>query len=138
MYFICYKSILNQTTSQDELTKILDAAKSNNAKKDITGMLLFIQNQFIQYIEGEETAIKSLFEKIRKDPRHYSVQIMSEGNNKTRHFSGWTMGYKALDEDDLEDIAEMNKMPGLSIEKLLNEATPHYAIELLKVFYNKD
>lgn len=135
MYYLCYKSELALKTSEEELIKILQVAQANNLKNQVTGMLLYIDNHFIQLIEGEKETIKNLFKKIAIDKRHYGVKILSEGDVPKRFFPNWIMGFRALSPQDLKDMAEMNGLKELSIESLLDEATPHISIEFLKSFY---
>ena len=48
----------------DELKAILSAARTNNSKKDISGMLVYHAGSFLQVLEGPEDAVTELFGKI--------------------------------------------------------------------------
>ena len=48
----------------DELKAILSAARTNNSKKDISGMLVYHAGSFLQVLEGPEDTVTELFGKI--------------------------------------------------------------------------
>lgn len=134
-YYLCYKSELSSTTDESEIINILGASQKNNLRKNITGMLLYINNHFIQLIEGEREDVNGLYKKIVTDSRHFGARILSEGVADKRFFPNWIMGFRAMNPQDLKEMAEMNGLTELSIDGILNESNPHFAIELLKSFY---
>jgi len=134
-YYLCYKSELNPKIKEEEIMQILITAQKFNLKNSITGMLLYIDGHFIQFLEGEKEIISSLYRKIMIDRRHYGVKTLSEGAATYRLFPNWVMGFRTLNEQDVRDMAEMNGQKEFSIEKLLDNADPHIAIELMKSFY---
>jgi Sensors of blue-light using FAD len=74
-----------------ELGNILRAARARNSERGITGALLVYDDWFAQTLEGEETAVRGLFDKIATDPRHATVELREEGMAPTRVFSRWAM-----------------------------------------------
>lgn len=60
MQQLCYISTSNQEVNNNILTDILTNARDNYLKYDITGMLLFACNTFIQLIEGPKENIDHL------------------------------------------------------------------------------
>ncbi len=86
------------TPANDELLEdILAASRRNNAREGITGMLLAAEGVFLQILEGEATAVRSLVSRLRRDPRHRNVMILSEQTVLGRLFGNWDMGFKRLD-----------------------------------------
>lgn len=64
---------------------------SRNFELDITGYLYFEKDRFVQYIEGDEAAVDTLFDAIRRDRRHRIMQqVVSEGLQQ-RRFPSWHM-----------------------------------------------
>jgi hypothetical protein len=51
-YHFFYLSSARSTSVSDEIDAILAASSRNNVKVDVTGMLLFHEGSFIQYLEG--------------------------------------------------------------------------------------
>lgn len=90
---------------------ILNVARTNNASLDITGVLVRKRDIFFQILEGEESAVRSLIEKIEKDSRHYEVDIIDERNVEERSFSDWSMGFASLeDNESIYDIEGFNNV----------------------------
>ena len=76
---------------------ILQSAVVNNARHEITGMLLRMEQHFVQVIEGAEATVQPLFEVISKDPRHHSVRFIGKWQDETRMFGDWSMAYRSFD-----------------------------------------
>jgi len=80
------------TMIQDILTK----SRTNNPRLGITGALLFTDGYFAQVLEGEKSVVETLFEKIRSDPRHSDITVLSFRANAHRRFPEWSMAYAGL------------------------------------------
>lgn len=137
-----YYRILYSSTATDELTandiiEIVNSAKNYNGTKGITGMLLFIGDNFLQYLEGDEAEVSDLYAKIARDKRHTDCKILLQGRNGVdhRHFEGWNMGMKILTEQDMMDAKDMNNNPEFDLFQQLN-SRPDIAKEIMKYFYN--
>jgi len=81
------------------ISDMLEKAKKSNRQNAITGCLLFHQGYFIQLLEGNKTAVKSLFKKISDDKRHHDVRLLSTEEAPTRIFSEWSMVYQNSSND---------------------------------------
>ena len=103
LYQLIYHSIASAEFGVDDSLKMLFDARISNAKKDITGMLLYHKGQFLQVLEGDETMLASLREKIFDDPRHHSIELLSYEPLVTRSFQSWSMAFA-----DLGDRAHSN------------------------------
>ncbi|GAA1070330.1 BLUF domain-containing protein [Pseudonocardia alni] len=73
------------------LAEIFDVARSKNKKAGVTGALLISDNWFVQTLEGDETVVTELFEKIREDDRHTDVSVVESATVEDRVFSRWSM-----------------------------------------------
>jgi hypothetical protein len=73
------------------LADILRVARSTNARAAITGALLITDNWFVQALEGAESAVQALYERIRQDARHENVTMIESGSQDVRVFSRWAM-----------------------------------------------
>lgn len=73
------------------LSSIFDVARSRNTKAKITGALLITDHYFVQALEGDETAVRALFDRISADERHTDVKLIDEVNCDRRTFSKWSM-----------------------------------------------
>lgn len=73
------------------LSGVWNQAKEENVKHDITGILIYKNEQFLQFIEGPDENIDELIEKIKRDQRHFNVNILFEGSSKVRAFPKFSM-----------------------------------------------
>ncbi len=111
-----YVSSATRPLNEVELVQLLQLARQNNEKLDITGMLLYREGNFLQVLEGPASAVDSLISTIKRDPRHHGLILMSRKGIDERQFSDWSMafrnmskgcsteqGYSAFLEPDFED-----------------------------------
>ena len=89
-----------------ELGSIFTVARRNNKGLGITGALLITEHAFAQTLEGDEHAVRELFERIERDPRHESISVLEEVNVDGRVFGRWAMAKVA--EDGGPDIRMMS------------------------------
>ena len=104
---IVYLSKPTVTMSISEVRDLLVKSRVNNHFKDVTGMLLFDGEVFLQVLEGPAATVTALFEKIEKDPRHTQFTSLMERMILQRDFGDWSMGLAHI-EGDL-----MKSFPGL-------------------------
>ena len=93
MYRIIYMSSSVKLLEENEIDSLLKYSRKSNINNDITGVLLYIEGDFLQVIEGEEDVIISLFEKIKMDSRHKGIICVFNEKVKERQFSDWSMGF---------------------------------------------
>lgn len=96
LYRLVYSSVRKPSCDEAEIQKILDACKRKNPGRNVTGILLHSDNRFIQYIEGEKEQVLDLYELIKKDDRHTSVNQRDFAPITERVFPSWEMGYKDM------------------------------------------
>lgn len=121
MIRLLYISSATKPMTEDDLLNILKVARSNNAKKGITGMLLYIGESFIQVLEGEENEIDNLYKIIKKDPRHANCTILEKTPITERKFPDWSMGFKKITDAQIDDVEGLNKF-------FDNDVQAHYFI----------
>jgi hypothetical protein len=88
---LTYTSLAGLDLEAGDLEAIHRTAREANALDGITGMLIFNGTHFLQIIEGEPAAIDDLMDKLRRDPRHSSVEVRDERMVERRSFGGWSM-----------------------------------------------
>jgi len=96
MYYILYLSAVSDYLDDDELQNILSLSRKNNQMKNITGVLLYGNGQFIQLLEGDRDLLDKTFQKIKLDPRHLDITVIASGNLEKRCFPEWYMGFKPI------------------------------------------
>ena len=93
MHQLIYVSQISSKTNLDDIKNILEVARVKNAEHNVTGVLVFIKNVFVQVLEGDKKEIFQLLENIKKDPRNSDLVLLSEEPITERVFPDWTMGY---------------------------------------------
>jgi hypothetical protein len=97
MYTLVYVSRAAQPFPDDQLDKILEQSRRNNGKLGITGLLLFKDGNFMQFLEGPKDSVLELLAKIKVDPRHHGLMVLSQQEHAQREFVSWAMAFERLD-----------------------------------------
>jgi hypothetical protein len=90
---LVYTSTASENFTPEDITKILETARKNNEKNNVTGMLLFHRNYFLQCLEGSRAAVNNTYNNISNDARHGNITILDYSEISMRGFSEWSMGY---------------------------------------------
>jgi hypothetical protein len=98
---IVYVSAARSHLLDSECIRILETARRRNAENDITGVLLSIDQGFLQILEGPDHAVDETFDRISRDPRHTAVRILHAGPCDHRSFGSWRMGFDDISGRDL-------------------------------------
>ena len=98
IYQLVYSSSATQEFWPDDLFRLVETSRRKNALRAVTGMLLFRDGQFLQLLEGPEREVISVFELVKRDPRHTGVKVLLSEAVADRQFPEWTMGFERLDE----------------------------------------
>jgi hypothetical protein len=108
LYTIAYFSFATRRFDVHELRDLLTAARKNNGRKAVTGMLLYNEGHFMQVLEGRAPTLHLLATRIEKDPRHHELNFIFREPIQERAFPDWSMGFQ-----DLEST-EARSTPGFS------------------------
>jgi Sensors of blue-light using FAD len=79
------------TLPREEVESILATSARNNPERGITGLLLFNGRNFLQLLEGEESEVARLMERITQDPRHSGVSVLDRRTIAERACPDWAM-----------------------------------------------
>src|SRR5579871_6416968 len=103
VFSLVYLSAAALQFSEQDLLTLLAKSRACNSKLDVSGMLLFKDQNFLQVLEGEEKTVLRLYQKIAQDPRHTGFTILYRGRSTRRDFPDWSMGFH-----DLRAVATRN------------------------------
>jgi len=92
---LLYASRSTRPIGMTEIVSLLDQARQHNTAQEITGMLAFNRDSFLQVLEGSPARVNDLYHRIANDPRHHQLALISYGEVVEREFSDWSMA--ALD-----------------------------------------
>ncbi len=93
-----------------EIDAILQDSRAKNVDRDITGALLVWQDYVVQTLEGDESVVRGLYEKIAVDDRHEAVTLLEAQPIEKRNFARWSMARIA-------DFDQPSGMPILTNQK---------------------
>lgn len=96
---LVYISSATRPFNETELERLLVAARANNARNGITGILLYNDQSFLQILEGTRDDVERTIARIMRDPRHASVTVVQDEAIAERDFSAWDMAYRYVSGD---------------------------------------
>jgi hypothetical protein len=91
-----YTSTSRAVVNPTDLAAILRVARSNNARRNVTGLLLASGQRFLQLLEGDEADVMATMALIRADRRHYAIAELASGPIDARSFATWAMGFRLV------------------------------------------
>lgn len=105
---LIYCSASVKPMGYSELGHILQRARENNLKNNITGILLYSEGSFLQVLEGSSNSVEQIFQSICSDRRHDNITMIIREPIASRTFADWTMGYADLSLHQLEELIGIN------------------------------
>ncbi|WP_304068360.1 BLUF domain-containing protein [Pedobacter glucosidilyticus] len=128
MYYLIYFAYESFPFKKEDLEDLLKQAREKNANHQVTGKLLYVEGTFIQLLEGNEQAVKSIFSDIERDKRIIALKVVAEGPAMARHFPDWSMAYEKI---SLADINQLEQCEHEGVKDYLTNATPFRLIKLI-------
>lgn len=102
-----YLSDPKKNYSSNEISMLVDSFIQSNIDHQITGFMVYDQQLFFQYIEGQPTEIEALVHNLNKDSRH-QLLISASQIMGTRRFTDWNM--KLLTANAIDRVVVENKL----------------------------
>jgi hypothetical protein len=81
------------SVNKDSLEAIHNTARLANSLRDLTGMLVFDHQHYLQVIEGTRESVSQLLCNIMADKRHTRVVVISFQEISRRLFPEWSMEF---------------------------------------------
>lgn len=91
---LVYRSTSNLSANDVGMLDIIRACDRDNEPAEITGMLWFDGQFFLQAIEGPDAAVNALFLKLRRDTRHRSLFVMDVQPIETRRYNDFGVQFR--------------------------------------------
>lgn len=96
LYAIVYVSQAARQLSLPELLQLQAQAQQRNQQEAVTGVLLYADGAFMQYLEGPAPGLARTYERIRPHPWHYGVIDLLREPIAEREFAGWSMAFRVV------------------------------------------
>ncbi|TSE03595.1 BLUF domain-containing protein [Aquimarina algiphila] len=113
-YIISYVSTVNPDISNSDISELMDYVSSHNNAINITGILIYSEGNFFQILEGKEELVKMMFERIKKDSRHYNIIKMLYKEIKktsfTEYHSSFTVISNGSSQEELQLFLQKEKI----------------------------
>lgn len=110
LYKLIYISRATADMADEELEALLKQSREKNARLQITGLLVYANQQFMQVLEGEKDEVRKLYDTICADDRNTGNRVVTEGPIAGRTFPGWSMAFKNLDRIRINEFGDISKM----------------------------
>ncbi len=121
---------------EPNVARILLASRRNNPRHGLVGGLYYGNDCFFQYLEGDETEVRAVYEKIQQDPRHRNIKTLIEEPINRRTFTNWSMKYVPVANDVTRFLREnrLKRFDPFSFDRALCEQM----IELVRASSHDD
>ena len=122
---LIYISAATVQFTTEDLTTLLQKARANNSKVDVSGMLIYHEGSFFQVLEGPEEEVWNIYDIIGDDPRHDEVKLLLKTKVEERSFADWSMGYVNPNRklfQQIEGFADFFK-PGFAVPEMQKEGS---------------
>ena len=86
MFQLIYASTAVRSFEEDALRTLAERARERNGERGITGVLVHRNGSFLHVIEGAESDVRALYERICADERHRWVTLLKATSVEKRDF----------------------------------------------------
>lgn len=90
---LIYVSSATRLMTDSEINDLLDHARRSNETHGITGILVYWEGNFIQYVEGEPAKLDQLMVNLSGDRRHSGIIVIDRMPIAMRAFPEWSMAF---------------------------------------------
>lgn len=101
---LVYRSRSTNQLKKDKVVAMSKHFADRNRHRDITGMLVFDGEFFMQVLEGPRQRVSALYELIQTDPRHDEVVTVLEEPIYRRTFDDWGLGFIVINDEGGKQI----------------------------------
>jgi len=106
LHAVAYVSDAVDGIETSDIDQILRAASGFNKVAGVTGVLMFDGRRFMQYFEGPEDGVDSVFQRVFNARIHTNLRELARGSVGARHFPRWTMASAAVEPEALARIID--------------------------------
>jgi hypothetical protein len=139
-YRLLYVSTARHFLSARELETLLQQSRGHNTAAGLTGMLVYVNGHFMQYVEGPQQPIEALALRLERDNRHHGLIRLIEGPAPQRIFTDWSMGFCCLDHHSGDETGSLEakglvRLAEQSLRGALPKTAPEEIVLFMESFY---
>jgi hypothetical protein len=94
LYALTYGSEARHALLPSQIDHILQRSRERNALEGVTGVLLYTNNNFMQYLEGPLPGLERIWAIIEADPLHHRIVKQAMERIWVREFEQWSMAFR--------------------------------------------
>jgi hypothetical protein len=130
---IIYVSSGVEPLSDADLESLLSAARSNNETFQITGVLLYHDGNFFQYLEGPSVGVQTVYGYIQQSKLHQGIIELDRETISQRVFPSWLMGFNRVSGSMMLQLS--NASWKASLDQMLSQPSASKGMVLLLDFW---
>jgi len=88
---VVYRSRAVRSLTPPELHDLYAVAQRRNGREGITGLMVYDDQRFFQWLEGPVESVERVMASIQADPRHTDVEVLNAQPAEMRTFGAWSM-----------------------------------------------
>jgi len=111
---LAYVSSASTLLSEPELEALLLSARKQNLHAGITGVLLYHDGSFFQFLEGPEPELEAAYARISTSKQHRGIIRLFHRAADRRYFDDWQMGFAHAPKSLLLQLAQASWVHTLS------------------------
>ena len=135
---LIYKSRCKGFANWDLVESILASSSHNNLENGITGILVATETHFLQVLEGQFEPLNATFDRIARDTRHDTTQLISFTEIKERKFADWAMHGIGLFDLNRELKSSLCLKFGEDKGIVRLPSSPHEVMEMLNILLSEE
>jgi len=96
---LVYRSRAVAPFDEAGLQALLDSAQRRNREAAVTGILIYDDGRFMQWLEGPAEGVSRVWQVTRADSRHTDIEVLGDAPTSARFFPDWAMKLGTRDAD---------------------------------------
>jgi hypothetical protein len=105
---IIYLSTATKSMTDVEIEDLLVSARKFNATQNVTGILFYLDGNFVQYIEGTEDALHKVYQRITRSSVHKNIVQKVKEPIAIRNFPHGFLGATTISKYALFKLQQMD------------------------------
>ncbi len=110
LFAIIYLSTAARALFPDELEHLRQRAEVRNLQEAVTGVLLYADGAFMQYLEGPAAGLSRVYGRIKADALHYGMIDLLREPIAAREFASWSMALRVVSAGGPATVAELGPL----------------------------
>jgi len=106
LHAVVYQSEATRPLDGSDLDILLLDARINNELASVTGVLLYGNQQFVQYLEGARADVEQIYARITRASQHHRIEVLEQGRVETRRFQRWHMGFAEAPQGVVQQLSQ--------------------------------